>query len=671
MRAPAGCRGSQSCRCAAHRQLAAPDACGSAALTRAAPSDKRRSGAAMRRAHPDRGRRRRPAGEPRARARGRGLRGRRGPGRGGGPRRSSRPSPSTSCSATCACPGIDGLELLPAARAAAARRARAPDVRLRLRATSPSRRCAAAPTTTWRSPSSPPRCCSTLRKAQEREKLRRANQLLPARRRARGRRAADRRGLRGDDRGARARRARRGVQGHRAAAGRERHRQGAARARDPRAVAAPRRGLRRRQLRGDPRGAARERALRPREGRLHRRRPRAPRPLQRGRRRHALPRRDRRAPARPPGEAPARAPGGGGPRRRRGEAPQRRRARDRRDRPRPRGGGRRRAASARTSSTASTSCACRSRRCASGARTSRSSSTTSSAAAPRDARQGGRAASTTTRSSASWRYDWPGNVRELENVIERAVILARGDRLGLADLPAEPRGRGARERRSASRDLSLRRARRALEARLITEALDATSGNRTHAARLLGISHRALLYKLKEYGLRQPRGLSGPRSRSGPGARGRPGRRRSPRAPRRAYSELAPVGLAGRVVEVEAGVLRLDLVLLVDEDALPPLVPESETLRVGRHAVAEARWSSTGFPRAVLEQALAAVDLEDVERGLARRRCTGRVLAERLEARGEHVVEEDVRVRHELLAVGALEVEAVVARRRPSSSRRP
>jgi two-component system response regulator AtoC len=97
-------------------------------------------------------------------------------------------------------------------------------------------------------------------------------------------------------------------------------------------------------------------------------------------------------------------------------------------------------------------------------------------------------------------YAWPGNVRELENVLERAVILCRGERLALADLPPNLTSAPA-ERRGASRDLSLRRARRALEARLIGEALEATGGNRTHAARLLGISHRALLYKLKEYGL--------------------------------------------------------------------------------------------------------------------------------------------------------------------------
>jgi DNA-binding NtrC family response regulator len=97
-------------------------------------------------------------------------------------------------------------------------------------------------------------------------------------------------------------------------------------------------------------------------------------------------------------------------------------------------------------------------------------------------------------------YDWPGNVRELENVLERAVILARTDRVAISDLPANltaPPG----ERRGAGRDLSLRRARRALEARMIREALEATGGNRTHAARLLGISHRALLYKLKEHAI--------------------------------------------------------------------------------------------------------------------------------------------------------------------------
>ncbi len=99
-------------------------------------------------------------------------------------------------------------------------------------------------------------------------------------------------------------------------------------------------------------------------------------------------------------------------------------------------------------------------------------------------------------------YAWPGNVRELENVIERAIILAEGDRIGLRELPTSVISPERAPGRSAAGDLSLRRARKALEADLIQRALRATGSNRTHAARLLEISHRALLYKIKEYGIR-------------------------------------------------------------------------------------------------------------------------------------------------------------------------
>ncbi|MEN8183429.1 MAG: sigma-54 dependent transcriptional regulator [Myxococcota bacterium] len=99
-------------------------------------------------------------------------------------------------------------------------------------------------------------------------------------------------------------------------------------------------------------------------------------------------------------------------------------------------------------------------------------------------------------------YSWPGNVRELENVIERAVILAEGDRITLRDLPENVVSPQVRPGTLGAGDLSLRRARKALEADLIERALRATGGNRTHAARLLEISHRALLYKIKEYGVR-------------------------------------------------------------------------------------------------------------------------------------------------------------------------
>jgi two-component system response regulator AtoC len=98
-------------------------------------------------------------------------------------------------------------------------------------------------------------------------------------------------------------------------------------------------------------------------------------------------------------------------------------------------------------------------------------------------------------------YAWPGNVRELENVMERALILAEGERITLRELPENVVSPAKGSPGASSADLSLRRARKALEADLIERALRTTDGNRTHAARLLQISHRALLYKIKEYGI--------------------------------------------------------------------------------------------------------------------------------------------------------------------------
>jgi two-component system response regulator AtoC len=100
------------------------------------------------------------------------------------------------------------------------------------------------------------------------------------------------------------------------------------------------------------------------------------------------------------------------------------------------------------------------------------------------------------------RYGFPGNVRELENMIERAVVLADGDMLGADDLPE--RVREAQDPLAltlAGGELSIKRTTRVIEETLIRRALDKTSGNRTAAARLLEISHRALLYKIKEYGI--------------------------------------------------------------------------------------------------------------------------------------------------------------------------
>jgi two-component system response regulator AtoC len=98
-------------------------------------------------------------------------------------------------------------------------------------------------------------------------------------------------------------------------------------------------------------------------------------------------------------------------------------------------------------------------------------------------------------------YPWPGNVRELQNVIERAVMLADGDVVVLSHIPENVASPPRAVDRERSRDLGLRRARKQLEGELIRRALRTTGGNRTHAARLLEISHRALLYKIKEHAI--------------------------------------------------------------------------------------------------------------------------------------------------------------------------
>ncbi|WP_233189436.1 sigma-54-dependent transcriptional regulator [Geothermobacter hydrogeniphilus] len=92
-------------------------------------------------------------------------------------------------------------------------------------------------------------------------------------------------------------------------------------------------------------------------------------------------------------------------------------------------------------------------------------------------------------------YNWPGNVRELENFIEKTMIFCRGDEISIEALPWEMR----RRNRQASRDLSLKRAVRRLEREYIHKALAETDGNRTKAAKLLEISLRSLMYKIKEY----------------------------------------------------------------------------------------------------------------------------------------------------------------------------
>jgi two-component system response regulator AtoC len=94
-------------------------------------------------------------------------------------------------------------------------------------------------------------------------------------------------------------------------------------------------------------------------------------------------------------------------------------------------------------------------------------------------------------------YSWPGNVRELENFMEKTMIFNRGDVIESSDLPGEVR----RQERRAGDDLSLKDAVTRLEREYIRKALATTGGNQTQAAKLLEISLRGMLYKMKEYGL--------------------------------------------------------------------------------------------------------------------------------------------------------------------------
>ena len=99
-------------------------------------------------------------------------------------------------------------------------------------------------------------------------------------------------------------------------------------------------------------------------------------------------------------------------------------------------------------------------------------------------------------------YDWPGNIRELENVIERGIILCESGIINETCLPAALRSdAGGCVTAAPEENLSIKKAENAIERDLIRKALEKTGGNRTQAAKILEISHRSLLYKLKEFGI--------------------------------------------------------------------------------------------------------------------------------------------------------------------------
>jgi DNA-binding NtrC family response regulator len=122
------------------------------------------------------------------------------------------------------------------------------------------------------------------------------------------------------------------------------------------------------------------------------------------------------------------------------------------------------------------------------------------------ARQNGKTVSgfTSDALDLSLRYSWPGNVRELRTAIEHAVVLSRGEKLTARDLPPWVRTAEVKPTTTATPqpghdDLNVKDA----EKELIIRALKETNGNRTLAAKKLGMSRRTLYRKLAEYHLEE------------------------------------------------------------------------------------------------------------------------------------------------------------------------
>lgn len=101
-------------------------------------------------------------------------------------------------------------------------------------------------------------------------------------------------------------------------------------------------------------------------------------------------------------------------------------------------------------------------------------------------------------------WPWPGNIRELSNVIERAVVMNTGAVIFAEDLPAplrQPVSGGSEIKATQPGERNLKEEIKREEKRIIIEVLEQHEGNRTRAALMLGISRRALMYKLQEYGI--------------------------------------------------------------------------------------------------------------------------------------------------------------------------
>ena len=122
-------------------------------------------------------------------------------------------------------------------------------------------------------------------------------------------------------------------------------------------------------------------------------------------------------------------------------------------------------------------------------------------------------------------YSWPGNVRELENVVERAVVLARGSRVDTADLPdavrerpvmltrGGPQGLGAAAVPEGVFQIRVGTPLAEIEARLLEETLRLNHGNKTLTAKMLGIDPKTVFRKLKQGEVDDPGPGDAPASR--------------------------------------------------------------------------------------------------------------------------------------------------------------
>jgi two-component system response regulator AtoC len=118
------------------------------------------------------------------------------------------------------------------------------------------------------------------------------------------------------------------------------------------------------------------------------------------------------------------------------------------------------------------------------------------------ARENGKAVNDFTADALEWlmHYSWPGNVRELRTAVEHAVVLCRGEKISARDLPAPVRAAGSGVSPAAPlarNDLTVKEA----EKQLIIRALKETAGNRTLAAKKIGMSRRTFHRKLHLYHL--------------------------------------------------------------------------------------------------------------------------------------------------------------------------